>query len=79
MAYYTYDEEADALYILLVEESDASIHRTVALSERLHVDVDQTGRAVGVEILSPGRGKIDLEVVRERFGIEIRLPFTFAA
>ncbi len=79
MAYYTYDEEADALYILLVDESEASIHRTVALSDRLHVDIGPSGRAVGVEILSPRQGKIDLEGVRERFGIEIRLPFTFAA
>lgn len=79
MAYYTYDEEADALYVLLVEETDAAIHTTVALSDRLHVDVDSSGRPVGIEILSPRTGNIDLESVRERFGLEIRLPFTFAA
>lgn len=79
MAYYTYDEEADALYVLLVEESDVAIHGTVALSDRLHVDVDSSGRAVGVEILSPRKGNIDFDGVRERFGVVIRLPFTFAA
>lgn len=79
MAIYTYDEEADALYILLVAESEAVIQRTVELSDRLHVDVDADGHPVGIEILYPTRGTVDLAGVRERFGLDIRLPFTFAA
>lgn len=79
MAVYTYDEEADALYILVDRDPDVAIERTVALGDTLHVDVDREGRPVGVEILYPTEGGVDLEPVRERFGLEIRLPFRFAA
>jgi uncharacterized protein YuzE len=79
MAIYTYDEEADALYILLVPESEASIAQTVALGDQLHVDVDGSGRPVGVEVLYPSQGGIDLEPVARRFGLNLRLPFSFAA
>jgi uncharacterized protein YuzE len=78
MAVYTYDEEADALYILLVAEPEASIARTEEISDRVHVDVDERGAPVGVEILYPGLG-FDLSPVHERFGIELRVPFSFAA
>lgn len=79
MALYTYDEEADALYILLAPEADMEIDRTVGLSDRLHVDVDADGRPVGVELLYPSQSGVDLAPLRERFGLELRLPFTFAA
>lgn len=79
MALYTYDEEADALYVLLAPEPEAAIVRTIELGDRLHVDLDAEGRPVGVEVLYPSRGGIDLEPVRERFGLELRLPFSFAA
>lgn len=79
MAVYTYDEEADALYVLLVAEPEAAVERTVELGERLHVDIDSQGRPVGIEILYPTQGGVDLAPVRERFGLELRLPFRFAA
>ena len=79
MALYTYDEEADALYILLAPEPDAEIERTLELGERLHVDVGADGRLVGVEILYPSLGDVDLEPLRERYGLELNLPFRFAA
>lgn len=79
MAVYTYDEEADALYILLVPEPEASIEQTIELDERLHVDVDAGGRPVGVEILYPSQGDVDLGPLKERYGIELKLPFRFAA
>jgi uncharacterized protein YuzE len=79
MAVYTYDEEADALYVLLVPEADIEIERTVGLSDRLHVDLDVAGRPVGVELLYPSQPGTDLGPLRERFGLELRLPFTFAA
>lgn len=78
MAVYTYDEEVDALYILLVAEPEASIARTEEISDRLHVDLDGQGVPVGIEILYPGLG-FDLAPVRERFAIELRVPFSFAA
>lgn len=79
MALYTYDEEADALYVLLVPETEAMIEQTIELGDRLHVDLDSHGNLVGVEVLYPSQGGIDLEPVRERFGLELRLPFKFAA
>lgn len=79
MALYTYDEEADALYILLAPEPDAAIERTIELGERLHVDVGADGRPVGVEILYPSLGDVDLEPLRERYGLKLSLPFRFAA
>jgi uncharacterized protein YuzE len=47
MALYTYDEEADALYVLLAPEPEAAIERTQELGERLHVDEDANGLPVG--------------------------------
>lgn len=79
MAVYTYDEEADALYVLLASESEAEIERTVELGDRLHVDLGGDGNPVGIEILYPGRGGIDLEPLKDRFGLDLRLPFKFAA
>jgi uncharacterized protein YuzE len=79
MALYTYDEEADALYVLLAPEAEAAIHRTIALGDRLHVDLDADGRPVGVEVLYPSQGGVDLEPVHQRFGLKLRLPFRFAA
>lgn len=79
MALYTYDEEADALYVLLAPEPEAEVERTIELGERLHVDVDAEGYPVGVEILYPSLGDIDLEPLRDRYGLELRVPFRFAA
>jgi uncharacterized protein YuzE len=79
MALYTYDEEADALYVLLAPEPEAAIERTLELGERLHVDIDSHGRPVGVEILYPSLGDVDLEPLRERYGLELKVPFRFAA
>lgn len=76
---YTYDDEADALYVLLVPDADAAIRRTVEIDERVHVDLDDSDRVVGVEILNPNDGDNGLPSVRERFGIDVRLPFRFAA
>jgi uncharacterized protein YuzE len=79
MAFYTYDEEADALYVLRVPDADAAVARTVEISDRLHVDVDDGDGVVGVEILYARLGDVDLGSLRSSFGIDLRLPFTFAA
>lgn len=50
---YTYDSEADVLYILLVEEPDAEIAETIELSPTLHVDVNGDGEVTGIEVLFP--------------------------
>jgi len=51
MAVYTYDEEADTLYVLLIEEAQAAIERTEEIGPNLHVDLDAGGQVVGVEFL----------------------------
>jgi uncharacterized protein YuzE len=79
MALYTYDSEADALYVLLVDETDATIAKTLEFSPRLHVDVNGAGKLVGFEVLSPGSGDVDLDPIRTTFGIDVHIPFSFAA
>lgn len=79
MALYTYDEQADALYVLLAPEPETTVEKTVELGDRLHIDLGPDGKPVGVELLYPTRGAIDLSPLKERFGLELRLPFSFAA
>jgi uncharacterized protein YuzE len=79
MALYTYDAEADVLYVLLSDEDEAAIDRTDELGPNLHVDLDIDGRVVGVEFLYPRSHGLDADPVRERYGIDVRIPFRFAA
>ncbi len=79
MATYTYDTEADVLQVLLVDEVDVVIERTVELAPTLHVDLDASGRVVAVEFLYPRTHDMDVDLVRERYGVELKIPFSFAA
>lgn len=79
MAVYTYDADADILYVLLVEEAEAAIHRTDEVGPSLHVDLDAEGRIVGIEFLYARTHGLDAAPLRERYGIELAIPFTFAA
>lgn len=49
-AIFRYDGAADALYYQLSHEPVA---RTVSVGDRVMVDVDAAGQAVGIEVLSP--------------------------
>lgn len=51
--HYTYDPQADALYIYLQE--DGRVTKTIRVDDARNVDLDGQGNVVGVEILSPGR------------------------
>jgi len=79
MAVYTYDEEDDALYISLGDDDEDAVDQTVEMNDSLSVDLDESGQVIGIEVLNPSTQRIDLTPVLERFGIEIRMPFTFAA
>ncbi|MGH2752031.1 MAG: DUF2283 domain-containing protein [Actinomycetota bacterium] len=79
MALYAYDEQADALYVLLAAEPEAAIKETIELDDRLHIDIGPEGEIVGVEILYPTLGAVDLAGLKDRFGLDLRLPFNFAA
>ena len=76
---YTYDADADVLYVLLVDESEAAIDRTEEIGPNLHVDLNADGGVVGVEFLYPRSRGIDAGPVRDRYGIDLRIPFSFAA
>ena len=75
---YTYDADTDVLYVLLMDDGDAAIDRTEELGPNLHVDLDAHGGIVGVEFLYPSHG-IDAGPVRARYGVDLRIPFRFAA
>ena len=80
MAVYTYDGDADVLYVLLVDEPAAAIERTEEeIGPDLHVDIDAQGQVVGVEFLYPRSHGVELGEVKERYGIDLEIPFSFAA
>lgn len=79
MAVYTYDAEAEVLYVLLAEEREAAIDRSEELGPNLHVDLDADGEIVGVEFLYPRTRGLDTRAITERYGIELVIPFRFAA
>lgn len=57
MVLVTYDPEAKALYINIADEvrglPKKKIAKTVPLGEDRYLDVDESGKAVGLEILFP--------------------------
>lgn len=79
MAVYTYDAEADALYVSLADDDEAAIARTEELAPNLHVDIGTDGSVVGVEFLYPSTTPVDPEPVNRRYGLDLKIPFTFAA
>ena len=76
---YTYDADTDVLYVLLVDETDPAIDRTEEIAPNLHVDLDAQGSVLGVEFLYPRSSGIDAEPVKARYGIDLQIPFNFAA
>jgi uncharacterized protein YuzE len=79
MAVYTYDEEADTLYVLLTDAAQAAIERTEEIGPNLHVDLDAEGKVVGVEFLYPRTGGVEVREIKNRYGIDLEIPFRFAA
>ncbi len=81
MAVYIYDEDADALYISLVDDEDEEddIDHTEELGPNVHVDLDASGAVLGIEFLHPATHGVDVDLVKQRYGINIEIPFTFAA
>ena len=47
---FAYDGDADALYYRLTSQP---VTRTIDIGDRVMVDVDAEGRAVGIEVLNP--------------------------
>jgi|GEM_PF-2187262 len=78
-AFYAYDREADALYVLLAKDPEPAVAKTIELGPELHVDLDEQGGVVGVEILYPSLGIPDLSLLLDQFHLDLKLPFSFAA
>jgi uncharacterized protein YuzE len=79
MAMYTYDADADVLYVLLKAEHEATIDRTEEVGPNVHVDLDRGGAVVGVEFLYPRTHGMDATPLKTRYGIDLHIPFRFAA
>ena len=47
---FTYDGNVNALYYRL---TTAEVARTIAIGDRVNVDVDADGEAIGIEVLDP--------------------------
>lgn len=76
---YTYDSEVDVLYGCLLDDEAVAIAGTIELGPNLHVDVDDAGNPMGVEVFYPRAKRVDLAPVKARFGVDVPLPFHFAA
>lgn len=60
---YEYDNEADALYVLV---NEAIVARTVNVDEMTLIDVDARGETVGIEILAASHRTIDVDAICEQ-------------
>jgi uncharacterized protein YuzE len=64
---YSYDDEADALYLYLRE--GVEVARSIVVDEDRVVDVDAFGRAVGIEVLGASAGVRLVDLV-EKFDLQ---------
>ena len=62
-----------------MDDESASIERTEEIGPALHVDLDADGQVIGVEFLYPRTNGVSVSEVRERYGVELEIPFSFAA
>jgi len=74
----TYDADADVLYVLPVDEGKAVVHRTEELGPNLRCGSRCVRRGRG-EFLYPRSNGVDPEPVRVRYGLDLKIPFSFAA
>lgn len=64
--YYSYDLQANALYLGLAPEKAATTHQ---VDEGTLVDVDTNGRIVGIEVINPDRDW-PLDQICDTYGLE---------
>lgn len=67
----TYDQEADAAYISFAPIADGQVAETFELTDALHLDVDEAGIVLGLEVLNATSFFRDLATI---FGGELDLP-----
>lgn len=67
----TYDQDADAAYIYFAPIAPGQVAETFELTDALNLDVDETGRVLGLEVLDATSFFRDLTTV---FGGRLDLP-----
>lgn len=67
----TYDQEADAAYIYFAPIAPGQVAETFTLTDVLNLDVDETGKVLGLEILDAKMFFQDFTTV---FGGQLELP-----
>ncbi|MGI0007735.1 MAG: DUF2283 domain-containing protein [Nitrosotalea sp.] len=72
MASVQYDKEANAMYIRLTSENK-KVQETIAIGENRFVDVDESGTAIGLEIILPKQMPREFEEIIFRSKKEIEL------
>jgi uncharacterized protein YuzE len=65
---FIYSTEADALYIEL--QSVETVDRTIEMSPRCLVDLDEASNPVGIELIHPARSYLDVTEVVSKWGLE---------
>jgi len=50
-----YDKEADAAYIYFKEISPGEVKNTISLNESINIDLDASGKTIGIEILDASK------------------------
>lgn len=53
MALITYDQESSAFYCNLDKSEKKRVAKTIALGEDRFLDLDESGKAIGIEVLMP--------------------------
>ena len=70
--HYTYDPQADALYIYLQEGGDVA--KTIVVDDMRNVDLDAEGKVRGIEVLCPGTNFPFRDLI-DRFQLSEFTPF----
>lgn len=69
---FTYDDEADALYISFNNSTKVI---TQSMSDLTMVDIDGDGKVSGIEILSPSRRDWKVREIMERYPLSVNESF----
>src|SRR5215203_2218607 len=64
---YTYDIDARAMYIQLLDNKQHKVNETIPVKAEVNLDYDAVGSLVGIEILLPKKGAV-AAVVKKKAG-----------
>lgn len=64
-----FDPAARAIYIYLKDIGPGEVKKTLRVAPGLHVDVDESGHPLGIEVLAPGAIDVIFDAVVPRYGL----------